>query len=121
MQFVKLKWVQSLSSKCTHHSKICTRFEMVLNFGLFTQKNQVQKVLAYFVVRNKSVLKGLEQKCKENSTPLLFLAVDRNILQSTKKKYRVNALQNTRVQVTSSAPEEKQRFDTIVSDLFFFA
>ena len=113
--------MQSLSPKCTHHSKICTRFEMVLNFGLFTQKKQVQKVLAYFVVRNKSVLKGLEQKCKENSTPLLFLAVDRNILQSTKKKYRVNALQNTRVQVTSSAPEEKQRFDTIVSDLFFFA
>lgn len=61
--------MQSLSPKCTHHSKICTRFEMVLNFGLFTQKKQVQKVLAYFVVRNKSVLKGLEQKCKENSTP----------------------------------------------------
>ena len=49
------------------------------------QKKQVQKVLAFFVVTKKSVLKGLEQKRKENSSHLLFLAVDRRILQSTKE------------------------------------
>ena len=48
------------------------------------QKKQVQKVLAFFVVTNKSVLKGLERKRKENSSHLLFLAVDRSILQSIK-------------------------------------
>ena len=40
----------NFSPKCTHNSKICTYKKWYQNFRLLTQKKQVQKVLAFFVL-----------------------------------------------------------------------